>query len=69
MGGVLWTLLVDYLLASEDSAQLTFDERAGVPHLVKCGGSVLNTLHLGSAAAPWQNPPAELLPRSRARFV
>ena len=42
MGALLWTLAVDFLLSSGE-----VDVGAGVPRLVKCGGSVLDKLHLG----------------------
>ena len=47
MGGVLWTIVDAYLLDDASQEELQFDVRAGVPRLVKCGGSVLNQLHLG----------------------
>lgn len=43
-GGLLWTLLSDELKLEEVSYEKVAE---GVPHFVRCGGSVLNKLHLG----------------------
>jgi len=44
--GLLWTVVVeDYLDGGRE--QVALDLRAGVPHIVRCGGSIINALNLG----------------------
>ena len=45
LAGVIWTFFSDYVL--DGGGEIGLDVTQGVPHLVRCGGSVINQLHLG----------------------